>query len=55
MDANCKSLLVILTRPIKQMGKGSIAAMRMGGKKYMKKKWHKRIRGYFKSQTKELL
>jgi hypothetical protein len=48
--ANAKSILVILTRPITSMSsKGHVQG------KYLKNKWIKRIRGYFKSQTKELL
>lgn len=48
--ANCKSLLVILTRPITSMSSKGKA-----NGKYLKSKWIKRIRGYFKSQTKEIL
>lgn len=47
-SANCKGLLTHLTRPIESMSsngqsKGS----------FDKKKWSKRVRGYFKSQTKD--
>lgn len=47
---NCKGRLTHITRPIQSMssnghGKGS----------YDKKKWSKRVRGYFKSQTKDVL
>jgi hypothetical protein len=52
--ANCKGALVILTRPITQMGKGHVARA-YKKKKWMKKAWTKRVRGYFKSQTKEIL
>lgn len=47
---NCKGNLTHLTRPIESMSPKGHAWT-----KYEKKKWIKRIRGYFKSQTKELL
>lgn len=46
---NCKSMLVRITRPITSMSSRG----RVQGK-YEKNKWIKRIRGYFKSQTKEI-
>lgn len=58
--ANCKSLNVILTRPIEsmssngQVGEISVNAKR-GCKRLLKKSWGKRVRGYFKSQTKDIL
>jgi hypothetical protein len=45
-----KGYLTHLTRPITSMSPKGMAYS-----KYEKKKWIKRIRGYFKSQTKELL
>lgn len=42
--------LVHITRPITSMSSKGFA---IG--KFDKKKWSKRVRGYFKSQTKELL
>lgn len=46
---NCKSGIVQLTRPINSMSSKGFAKG-----KFDKKKWQKRIRGYFKSQTKDL-
>ena len=47
---NCKGILTHITRPIKSMSSNGKAEGR-----FDKKKWSKRVRGYFKSQTKELL
>lgn len=47
---NCKSNIFHVTRPIRSMSKKGHASGR-----FDKKKWIKRMRGYFKSQTKELL
>lgn len=47
---NCKSMISNLTRPIESMSSNGEAAS-----KFDKKKWIKRIRGYFKSQTKSIL
>lgn len=46
----CKGTLTHITRPIKSMSSNGKAEGR-----FDKKKWSKRVRGYFKSQTKELL
>lgn len=46
---NCKSSITQLTRPMKSMSSKGFA---IG--KFDKKKWQKRVRGYFKSQTKEI-
>jgi len=43
--ANCKGSLTWLTRPIRSMSSNGNAHG-----KYNKKKWIKRIRGYFKTQ-----
>ena len=44
---DCKGSLIHLTRPIKSMSpKGQATG------KFDKKKWSKRVRGYFKSETK---
>jgi hypothetical protein len=51
---NCKGALVADTRDIHKMGKGAFYE-RGVSKKFTKKKWAKRVRGYFKSQTKDLL
>lgn len=48
-NGNCKGDLCGITRPINQMGH------RESFSKFAKKKWHKRVRGYFKSQTKNIL
>lgn len=54
LNGNCKGWLTFITRPIEKMG--STMKERTGeSKKFLKKKWSKRVRGYFKSQTKELL
>lgn len=47
---NCKGCLTHITRPITSMSSKGKAIGR-----FDKKKWSKRVRGYFKSQTKELL
>ena len=47
---NCKGCLTHITRPITSMSSKGEA---MG--RFDKKKWSKRVRGYFKSQTKDLL
>lgn len=51
---NCKGALVSITRPITSMGKGPFYD-KGNSKKFIKKKWSKRVRGYFKSQTKDIL
>jgi len=51
-NGNCKGALSGITRDITSMGKGTFE--RGESKKWLKKKWSKRVRGYFKSQTKEL-
>lgn len=46
---DCKGYLTHLTRPIESMSsKGHSSS------KFEKKKWIKRVRGYFKSKTKSL-
>lgn len=47
---NLKGTLTHITRPIKSMSSKGEAEGR-----FDKKKWMKRVRGYFKSQTKKLL
>jgi hypothetical protein len=47
--SNCKSNIAHLTRPIESMSSSGFAHGR-----FDKKKWSKRVRGYFKSQTKNL-
>lgn len=49
--ANCKGLLMGLTRSITKMASRN----KSNFTKFDKKKWSKRVRGYFKSQTKDLL
>lgn len=46
---DCKGYLTHLTRPITSMSPKGRARSR-----FEKKKWTKRVRGYFKSQTKEI-
>ncbi len=50
---NCKGLLVADTRDIRKMGKNPFYEIGVS-KKFTKKKWSKRVRGYFKSQTKNI-
>ena len=57
---NCKGFLTHLTRPITSMSKGEAGTFSSTAKgkksaKFDKKKWSKRVRGYFKSQTKNIL
>jgi len=47
--SNCKSLIPHITRPIRSMSSKGEAMS-----KFDKKKWVKRMRGYLKSQTKEI-
>lgn len=68
-NGNCKGDLCGITRPIEKMGSPSKKKFKLGpgvfdpteheskksSNKYMQKKWNKRVRGYFKSQTKEIL
>ncbi len=49
-SGNCKSNIFMLTRPITSMSPKGWAAGR-----FDKKKWTKRVRGYFKSKTKNIL
>ena len=56
---NCKGFLTHLTRPITSMSKGEAGMFSSTAKgkksaKFDKKKWIKRMRGYFKSKTKNL-
>lgn len=66
-NGNCKGCLCGITRDITSMASPSKKKIKIGGtildpkdtnvksSKWLKKKWHKRVRGYFKSQTKEIL
>ncbi len=49
---NCKGLIAYITRPITSMSN----ELKQRGKsnKFNKKKWSKRVRGYAKSQTKNI-
>lgn len=49
-SSNCKGTITHLTRSIRSMSSNGNASGR-----FNKKKWIKRVRGYFKSQTKDLL
>ena len=53
-SSNCKGWLTFITRSVEKMG-SSFPERRGESKKYLKKKWSKRVRGYFKSQTKDIL
>jgi len=48
--SNCKSNIAHLTRPIESM-----SSKGFGFGRFEKKKWTKRVRGYNKSQTKNIL
>ena len=51
---NQKGYLTMITRPINQMSSGAITeGMKGKSKKWVKRKWQKRMRGYLKSQTKQ--
>lgn len=50
---NLKGGLVHITRDVTKMGKSPFYN-RGNSKKFLKKKWSKRVRGYFKSQTKDI-
>ncbi len=52
---NCKGYLTLMTRDIRSMSKGMAGNFSSSSAKFDKKKWSKRVRGYFKSQTKDLL
>ena len=60
-EMNCKGGLTHLTRPIESMSSkgraGDFSSTAKGRKsaKFDKRKWSKRVRGYFKSQTKDLM
>jgi hypothetical protein len=62
-NGNCKGLLCGASRPITQMSKPSKKGLTniiftkpiAGAGKWFKRKWAKRVRGYFKSQTKDIL
>lgn len=55
-NGNCKGHLAGITRPIEQMSsRKSDWDSRGFSFKWLKRKWQKRIRGYFKSQTKEMV
>jgi hypothetical protein len=50
---DCKSMIAHITRPIGSMSSG-VSKVRGRSNKFNKQKWSKRVRGYFKSQVKEL-
>lgn len=50
---DCKSWIPYITRPIEQMSKGEFK-VRGRSNKFNKHKWQKRVRGYLKSQTKDI-
>tara|TARA_R110000868_G_scaffold14426_4_gene67191 strand:+ start:15378 stop:15590 length:213 start_codon:yes stop_codon:yes gene_type:complete len=54
-NGNCKGHLCGITRPIQQMSRRKGEDSTSVSNKWVQKKWIKRIRGYFKSQTKEIL
>ncbi|MBC7866226.1 MAG: hypothetical protein H7X88_01720 [Gloeobacteraceae cyanobacterium ES-bin-316] len=52
---NCKGWLTHITRDIRSMSKGKAGLFSKASSRFDKKKWSKRVRGYFKSQTKTIL
>jgi len=52
---NCKGWLTHITRPISSMSSNGNAGSFSKSARFDKKKWSKRVRGYFKSQTKDLI
>jgi hypothetical protein len=57
---NCKGWLTHITRSVEKMSKGNAGCFSSKSKgkksaKFDKKKWSKRVRGYFKSQSKDIL
>ena len=52
---NCKGYLTHITRPIESMSSNGKAGAFSKSAKFDKKKWVKRVRDYFKSQTKTIL
>jgi hypothetical protein len=50
---NCKGMLTHITRGITKMGKSPFH-MKGKSKKFIKNKWAKRVRGYFKSDLQKL-
>ncbi len=54
-NGNCKGALCGITRPINQMSsRNKFMGSRGKSMKWTKKKWSKRVRGYTKSQTKNI-
>jgi len=51
---DCKGWLMGITRPIRQMGRRKKLYGESFSNKWLQKKWNKRMRGYLKSQTKEI-
>jgi len=51
---NCKGCLTHMTRPIESMSSNGNAGWSGNSARFDKKKWSKRVRGYLKSQTKDL-
>lgn len=66
-SGNCKGMICGITRSITSMAPPNRKKIKIGNlifdpktsghdsSRFVKKKWHKRVRGYFKSQTKDLL
>lgn len=58
-SGNCKGCLMGITRPVGKMGRDSSGDCSFFGtgtsKKYTKKKWSKRVRGYFKTSKWSLI
>lgn len=55
-NGNCKGMLSGITRPIEQMSSNKKKWDSVGfSEKWTKRKWSKHVRGYFTSQTKDIL
>jgi len=58
-SSNCKGALTGITRPVGKMGRDETGDCTLYGrnhsKRYIKKKWSKRVRGYFKTSKWNLI
>jgi len=58
-SSNCKGMLTGITRPVGKMGRDEAGDCTLLGrgfsKRYIKQKWSKRVRGYFKTQKWNLI
>lgn len=53
---NCKGLLTHLTRPIESMSsKGKAGSFNPNSAKFYKRKWQKRVRGYWRNEVRNYI